>query len=64
MGEDRAEQESTVNDHSDYIYMRSDNRSTALFNIVCLQMFCSDNLICAHEYAFGYNKFKFNSTLR
>ena len=63
MGEDRAEQESTVSDHGDSVYLRSDSHLTANCNIVCLQMFFSDSLICVHEYVFGYIKFKFNSTL-
>ena len=63
MGEERAEQESLVSDYGDCFYLRLDNHPTAICNIVCLQMFFSDSLICVHEYAFRYNKSKFNSTL-
>jgi hypothetical protein len=63
MGEEIAEQDSIVSDHGDSIYLRSDSHPTANCKIVCLQMFYSDNLIFVHEYAFGYNKSKSDSTL-
>ena len=62
MGEDRAEQEFRVSRYGDSTYSRSESHPTANCNIVCLKMFFSDNLICVHDYAFRYNKFKFNST--
>jgi hypothetical protein len=63
MGKQRAEQQGTASGYGDGIHLISDKYSTALCNIVCLQILYSDNLICVHEYAFRYNKSTFNSTL-
>jgi hypothetical protein len=62
MGEDSAEQEFRVSRYGASTYSKSESHSAARSNSVCLQMFFSDNLICVHDYAFRYNKFKFNST--
>ena len=63
VGEQRAEEERIVSNCVNFVVLRSDNHSAANCNIVCLLKFYSDNLICVHEYAFRYNRSKFNSTL-
>ena len=66
MGEQRAVRDGIVGNQVDGIYLGLDGLDghlSAISNIICLRTFYPDNLICAHEYAFGYNKCKFNSTL-
>jgi len=66
MGEQRAVREGIVSNQVDGIYWRLDGLDghlSTISNIICLRTFYPDNLICAHEDAFGYNKCKFNSTL-
>ena len=63
MGEQRAVREGIVSNQVDGIYWGLDGHLSDVSNIIRLLTFYPDNLICAHEDAFGYNKCKFNSTL-
>jgi hypothetical protein len=67
MGEQRAVREGIVGNQVDGIYWGLDGLDghlSTISNIICLRTFYPDNLICAHEYAFGYNNCKFNSILK
>jgi hypothetical protein len=63
MGEQRAVREGIVSNQVDGIYWGLDSHLSTINKIVFLRTFCPDNLMFAHEYAFGYNKFKFDSIL-
>jgi hypothetical protein len=63
MGEQKAVREGIVTNQVDGIYWGLEGHLSTISNIICLHTFYPDSLICAHEYAFGYIKCKFNSTL-